>query len=72
MPKALKDGDYTLAEGAAWIALDGLAVRLCRIPGGVGYNGELLVAPYLEIAVYLDGHETEEPLRLIDVPFPNP
>ncbi len=55
MPNALKDGDYTLADGAAWIALDGLSIRLTRQPGGIGWDGRLLTVPSISITVYRDG-----------------
>jgi hypothetical protein len=72
MPNALKDGDYTLAEGAAWIALDGLSIRLTRQLGGIGWDGRLLTVPSISVTVYRDGKEMEDPLAELNVPLPTP
>jgi len=43
--RELTDGDYVLTEGAAWVEVQGFAVRLRATPEG------------LKIDVYKNGHE---------------
>ena len=72
MPKTLKEGDYTLADGAAWIALDGLSIRITRQPGGIGRDGRPLTVPSIAVTVYRDGQEMEDPLAELNIPLPTP
>lgn len=51
----LKDGDYKLAEDAAWIEVGGLAVRLAYQDGS------------LAIGVYKNGREMEDPVFAIEL-----
>lgn len=51
----LKDGDYKLADGCAWVEVGGLAVRLAY------QNGSLA------IGVYKNGQEMEDPVFSIEL-----
>lgn len=45
---ALKDGDYLLKDGAAWLEVDGFSIRVARTDEGVAVD------------IYKNGHEMED------------
>ena len=51
----LPDGDYILSEGAAWIEVKGLAIRIF-------HDGEGVL-----VSVYRNGHEGDCPLEEMSV-----
>ena len=50
MSNLLPDGDYTLTEGGAWVALKGFAVRIQATDEGV------------VVDIYTDGKEMNSPI----------
>jgi len=58
MKYAIKDGDYTLKDGAAWIELRGVVFRLTSVVHGVVHvdayeSGKEMHQPLLRTSVFL-------------------
>lgn len=52
----LPDADYVLTEGAAWIEVKGVAIRIFTTDEGVA------------LMVYESGKEFDDPIAMLDVP----